>query len=806
MSKLFANRRPSELIWAVLVVGLVATVSVGIQAASVAALEPRPPAPQAAQALAGADACRSCHEDQYVAWAASTHGTAGGPPGPETVIAPFGGSPIRFADAVVSPVVDDAGQYVFVVARPGRPPVRYVVSGVVGRGHMVGGGTQGFVSTFPDGTERFLPFDWSADADAWFCNTAFVGGFWVPGADRAALRADGGWLPVTEEMRLTECGDWPPVRVLGTTRRFANCQNCHGSAVQVSYRPEERRYETRVATLRIDCESCHGPAATHIERARAGALSASADLGLPALDTLGVDESLAVCFQCHALKRAVDVGASGDRVATEYSLGLPLVGDSPYLADGRIRTFGYQQTHRSSACYLSGTMTCVDCHDPHTQSYRDPFGTPLAGRWDDGQCTACHASKAADPEAHTFHPPGSDGARCVSCHMPYVQHPDLTDAIPYARADHTIPVPRPGFDEAAGLTSACAGCHQDRSAPALAQQAAEWWGELKPHRPEVTALFAADHSLRTSVRRAADAAADADGAADADADGDGATERPPARPELAALLEAAGLGERYGLAKIMAVDAWVLAATAAPNTPVRDATAAAALAGLARDPDVDVRAIAGAALHAVYDEGPAVGAPDALRARWAGALSQWGAAVARSRGPEAALPFLRKARAVRPADPEALIGLAAGLSALGEHRQAVQAYQEALRHEPDHPVALVNLGLGLESLGREAEAEAAYQRAVQARPREALPHFNLGNVRFRRGDLPGAAAAYRTAVEADPGLARAHFYLAVVLINTGSPEAALPALYNAAEFAPEDEEIRQLLRQLEAALRGPFSR
>ena len=712
------------------------------------------------------------------------------------MIAPFGGPPLRFADAVVSPVVDETGRYAFVVARPGRPSVRYVVSGVVGRGHMVGGGTQGFVSAFPDGTERFLPFDWSADADAWFCNTAFVGGFWVPGADRAALRADAGWLPVTEEMRLTDCGDWPPVRVLGTTRRFANCQNCHGSGVQVAYRPEERRYETRVATLRIDCESCHGPAAAHVERARAGLLASSPDLGLPALDTLGVDESLAVCFQCHALKRSIgrapgDQEAPEDQEATEYSLGLPLVGDSPFLSDGRIRTFGYQQTHRSSACYLSGAMTCVDCHDPHSQSYRDPFDAPLAGRYDDGQCTACHASKAADPEAHTFHPIASDGARCVSCHMPYVQHPDLLDAIPYARSDHTIPIPRPGFDEAAGLPSACAGCHQDRSPAALARQATEWWGDLKPHRPEVAALFAAT------------------------APGAGSPER-----ALAALLEAAALDERYALAKIMAIDAWVLGAAVAQDDPVPKEAATGALTRLARDPDLDVRAVAAAALHALHYDDPAVGAfldslsapasrngspsrLDAGRARWAGALSQWAAAIARSSGPEAALPFLQKARAVRPADPEALIGLAAGLAAVGNHTQAVRAYQEALRHEPDHPVALVNLGLELESLGREAEAEAAYQQAVEARPREALPHFNLGNARFRRGDLQSAVAAYRAAVEADPGLARAHFYLAVALINTGNPEEALPALYNAAEFAPDDDEIRQVLQQVETALRGP---
>ena len=64
--------------------------------------------------------------------------------------------------------------------------------------------------------------------------------------------------------------------------------------------------------------------------------------------------------------------------------------------------------------------------------------------------------------------------------------------------------------------------------------------------------------------------------------------------------------------------------------------------------------------------------------------------------------------------------------------------------------------------------------------------------------------AYRAAVESDPGLARAHFYLAVVLVNGGGDlEEALSALYSAAEFAPDDEEVRRVLQQVEAAVNRP---
>lgn len=683
-----------------------------------------------------------------------------------------------------------------------------VVSGVVGKGHMIGGGTQGFITQFPDGTERFLPFDYSRDADAWFCNTAFVGGFWLPGADRARLRADAGWLPITEDMRLTECGDWPPVRILGANRRFANCQNCHGSQVEVGFRPETGRYQTKLTTLRINCESCHGPAQAHVDWAlepaqpggsaaastadqaghpfQAASTTATAGTRLQALDTLATDASLAVCFQCHALKRALNDPA-GD-VPVDYSLGLPAVGDSPYLPDGRIATFGYQQTHRNSACYLFGSMTCVDCHDPHSQGYRDVFGKPLRGRFDDGQCTGCHAAIAAEPTEHTFHPAGSAGAACTSCHMPYVQHPELSDAIPYGRSDHTIAIPRPGVDERMGLASACSRCHGGMPVGELAAQVEEWWGEVRPHRAEVSALMAA-------------------------------TAAGAAQPELdRALIETTGLGDRHGLAKVMAVDAWVRGwmarERAGPDgTPLGlDDEPGGALAAMVADADMDVRAVAAAALHATRGEAADVRAlldrlprteaePVRLLARWSAALFQWAAAAERAAGPEAGLLFLRRAQEVLPDSPETLVALGAGLATTGRVDEAVQAYLEALRRRPDDPVALVNLGLGLETLGRGAEAEAVYERATLVRPTEALAHLNLGNARFRRGDLEGAISAYRAAIRNDFGLARAHLYLAVALVNTGRAEEALPSLHDALEFAPGDEEILDVIRQVRAMLR-----
>ncbi|MEO6446741.1 MAG: hypothetical protein ABIZ91_13360, partial [Gemmatimonadaceae bacterium] len=106
----------------------------------------------------GSESCATCHQPQFALWKNSTHGRAGGTPGQVAVLARFDGTPIRFKDAVVIPAAR-GNRYTFSVRQVGREERVFNVDGIVGGGHMVGGGTQGFVSRVPDGTYRFLPFD-----------------------------------------------------------------------------------------------------------------------------------------------------------------------------------------------------------------------------------------------------------------------------------------------------------------------------------------------------------------------------------------------------------------------------------------------------------------------------------------------------------------------------------------------------------------------------------------------------------------------------------------------------------------------
>ena len=713
----------------------------------------------------GAASCAGCHAAQSNAWAHSTHGRAGGTPASGILLTAFDGRPIRFRDAVVTPRILAGGQYAFVVAQEGHEALTFAVDGVVGGGHMAGGGTQGFVTHRADGTIRFLPFERSRSPAAWFCNTG--------------SRLGTGWQPIRADMPLAACGDWPPVRALGDLPRFANCQGCHGSQIEARFDSSSHRYATSVASLAINCESCHGPARRHVELAASGQMSRSANIGMRALATLDKEQSLQVCYACHALKDQVRPGYhAGDSLDRFYSIGLALLGDRPLTPDGRVRTFAYQETQRFSECYRKGGMRCTDCHDPHTQGSRDVAGAPLPGRLDDRQCTSCHASITDRVEAHTHHRPESAGSRCVSCHMPYLQHPEVGTAIRYTRSDHTIPIPRPAHDSAMGVRTACASCHSGVAASVLDAQVAAWTPRpRKPLPPSVAAQVA----LGTS----------------------------PLTPAAAHTLLS---GDDHSMARIGAL-ARLVEALGEDSGDWLDDGVARRLGELGADRDPDVAALALAALHLARGEQSATrrvlaralaaaGSRDgALRDRWALVLGYVGDRLAAERRYDAATTVYRKALEIVPTNVRVLVNLANaerdGATDGAQLANAIADYQRAIRLDPAASLTLVNLGVAQAAAGDTAAALASWGKAAWLDPGEPLAPFNVGNVHLMRGRLGDAVVSYRTALGLDPSLVPAHFNLTRALVGMGDPAGALRAIRDGLGFDSSNVQARAMAVQLQ---------
>jgi tetratricopeptide (TPR) repeat protein len=703
--------------------------------------------------FAGATACAQCHAAQHDAWRTSTHGRAGGVPGETNPVLPFDGRPIAFADAVVRPLRRADGGLMFVVQRTGRADLAFPVAAIIGGAHLTGGGTQAYFTRHEDGTVRMLPWEQS-EANGWFCNTA--------------TRAERGWRPITPDMRLADCGDWPPSRTLGQHERLANCQECHGSRITSVSADAAARVSWR--SLTIDCEACHGPARAHVDAARAGNPALRAPLNP---ERLSKPASVQLCLRCHALKDAVQPGyAPGATLEAYYSIGLPALSGDALLPDGRTRTFAYQEGHLSSACFLNGGMTCVDCHTPHEQGYRSYQRTPLADRFDDGQCLGCHRSKATSVQQHTRHAPGSAGSRCVACHMAYIQQPAVGDALRYARADHTISIPRPALDSVLGVRGACASCHQDRSDTQLAADVARWYGELRPLPSAVAALI-------------------------------GPAETVP----LAAVLDSATSQPRATLAVLGRELRRVAGARAASY----DARTRAALLHAARSADVDRAAAAFALLHHAHGGEREVraqlisvltshAARELVRTRAITLLGWLGDSLREEERTLDAIAAYDKALELHPASSDVQRNRGYALLQLGDAAAALAAFRSAAAQSSDDALAHIGAGLALVRAGQELAAADAYRTALRADPYEPLAHLNLGNVALRAQRYEEAARHYERALALDGSLADAHFNLARARIALGFYADAAIALRDGLDFEPGNASAAAMLAQLETVI------
>ncbi len=140
---------------------------------------------------------------------------------------------------------------------------------------------------------------------------------------------------------------------------------------------------------------------------------------------------------------------------------------------------------------------------------------------------------------------------------------------------------------------------------------------------------------------------------------------------------------------------------------------------------------------------------------------------------EQAVAFLRRAIALRPADPAFHCNLATASKALGRLDEAVAGYREALRLQPDFPDALCNLGNTLAEQDNHDEAAACYQEALRLRPGQAEVHCKLGNSLALREKWDQAAANYRRALELRPDHIQALLGLGLVLQEQGKLTRAI---------------------------------
>jgi predicted CXXCH cytochrome family protein len=422
-------------------------------------------------------ACRACHPREHASWHVGYHRTMTQVATPETVDAPFTGTPLPVRDGALVP--HRRGDEHWVTFEP-SPAARARPDGPVRRDYRIG------LLTGSHHMQMYWVGDHRGNRLEMF--------------PYAFLIEDRRWVPARDTFLADPKIEW----------RFdvwnTQCLRCHVTAGQPRPAADGATMASRVAEIGIGCESCHGPAEEHVRRMgdpirryAAHLAKDPGDLAILNPRRLAPRASSEVCGQCHGVFAIRDYPAflrdgfshvPGEPLeATKPTVRPDLPGASAVLAatlkeepdfvetrfwpDGDVRVTGREWTAmQRSPCHVRGQKTCLSCHSLHEGSRDDQLA---AGAGGNEACLACHAELRPKLAAHSHHAPGSPGSLCYNCHMPHTSY-GLLKAV----RSHEVTSPDVAVTMATGRPNACNACHLDRSLAWTAERLATWYGKAVP--------------------------------------------------------------------------------------------------------------------------------------------------------------------------------------------------------------------------------------------------------------------------------------------------------------------------------------
>ena len=364
----------------------------------------------------GSQACAGCHPVEQAAWSSSHHRHAMEPADANSVLGDFGDVTFRYFGRETRFSRQGSTFQVTTENQQGKAET-FKVAYTLGVAPL-----QQYLVAFDDGRIQALPFAWDARP-----------------------RAQGGqrWFHLYPDADVT------PADPLFWMRPRQNwnhmCGDCHTTGFSKRFSDATGRFDSRWSELGNGCESCHGAGSAHVEAAQHPVPGASAQHFVSGLHTQV--EQLDQCGACHARRVRLREDASHERMHDTWRP--ELLQDGLYFVDGQIKDEVFEIGSFLQSKMAARGITCSHCHDPHTARLRAE-GNAL--------CTQCHDRKTFDNPQHHFHAAGTDGARCVNCHMP-----SRTYMVVHERRDHRIAVPRPDLSDTLGTPNACAACHVEKA-------------------------------------------------------------------------------------------------------------------------------------------------------------------------------------------------------------------------------------------------------------------------------------------------------------------------------------------------------
>ncbi len=219
-------------------------------------------------------------------------------------------------------------------------------------------------------------------------------------------------------------------------------------------------------TLGVSCEACHNGAKVHAEKSRERETD-QRPLFFPSGPQVLIqtDEDPAqvwarnprnvnwICARCHSGSRPRFAAGMDTWNSTEFS--------------DASRGFCY----KGDPARGLPPLTCVTCHDPHFTIGKKWSRPP---EQDDAKCLGCHVGLQEDEprSRHTRHAAGSEGSRCLNCHMPRLNE-GMQDVV---RTHRIFNPTNPGMIEA-NQPNACNLCHLDQSIDWTLARLKDWYGK-----------------------------------------------------------------------------------------------------------------------------------------------------------------------------------------------------------------------------------------------------------------------------------------------------------------------------------------
>jgi class 3 adenylate cyclase/TolB-like protein/tetratricopeptide (TPR) repeat protein len=148
----------------------------------------------------------------------------------------------------------------------------------------------------------------------------------------------------------------------------------------------------------------------------------------------------------------------------------------------------------------------------------------------------------------------------------------------------------------------------------------------------------------------------------------------------------------------------------------------------------------------------------------------------------------RRALAIVPGSPDALIGLAAALAAGGKAEESEKTHKLAIAAQPRYAFAHVAYGNYLFTQGRAADAIAPYEQATRLAPDNPNTFNNLGSAYIHLADFDKAAEAIARSLAIEPRRA-SYSNSGTVHYYRGRHREAAGMFRKAIELAPADHRL-----------------